>query len=162
MPKQIQIYPKLERQLAVLERQGTTRSIAAQRARQIIDALIQGDTPASAGLLKRKTDKRVKNCLKFDLGAGFRLICISEGKIIYVLFVGDHDSADNWLDNYSKKKPHKTELEMNTYTVDTPCAQRVRTPAPGTPAPMEDMFEDPGFVQITQEDLRRVFKGLVG
>ncbi|MBU0972374.1 MAG: hypothetical protein KKC20_17115 [Proteobacteria bacterium] len=156
MPRQIQVYPKLERQLAVLERKGTTRSIAAQRARQIIEALIQGDSPASAGLLKRKIDKRVKNCLKFDLGAGFRLICISEGKIIYVLFVGDHDSANNWLDNYRKKKPHKTELEMNTYSVDTQCARS------GTPAPMEDMFEDPGFPRVTQEELRQVFKGLVG
>ncbi|MBA3010181.1 MAG: hypothetical protein KKF12_03335 [Proteobacteria bacterium] len=157
MPKQIQVHPKFERQLAVLERQGTTRSIAAQRARRIIEALTQGDSPASAGLLKKKTDRRVKNCLKFDLGAGFRLICIIERKIIYVLFVGDHDSSDNWLDNYSKKKPHKTELEMNIYSVDNQCAQ-----ISGTPAPMEDVFENPGFSQVTQKELRRVFKGLVG
>jgi len=157
MPKQIHVYPKVERQLAAFERQGTTRSIAAQRARRIIDILIQGDRPASAGLLKRKTDKRVRNCLKFDLGAGFRLICVSEGKIIYVLFVGDHGSADNWLDNYSKKKPHTIEFEMNTYIVDRQCAQMS-----GMPAPMKDMFENPGFSRITQEALRRIFKGLVG
>jgi hypothetical protein len=157
MPRQIHVYPKLERQLAVLERQGTTRLIAAQRARRIIDSLIQGDSPASAGLLKRKTDKRVKNCLKFDLGAGFRLICVSEGKIIYVLFVGDHDSSDNWLDHYSKKKPHKTELKMKTYRVDKQCAQMSETPDS-----MQHMFEDPGFPRITQQALRQVFKGLVG
>lgn len=157
MPKQIHVSPKVERQLAVLERQGTTRSIAAQRVRRIIDALIHGDSPASAGLLKKKSDRRVRNCLKFDLGAGFRLICVSERENIYILFVGDHDSSDNWLDNYSKKKPHKTELEMNTYIVDKQCAQMS-----GTPTPMKNMFEDPGFFRITQEELRRVFKGLVG
>ena len=157
MPKQIHVYPKVERQLAGLERQGKTRSIVAQRSRRIIEALIQGYSPASAGLLKRKTDKRVKNCLKFDLGAGFRLICINERGIIYVLFVGDHDSADNWLDNFSKKKPHKTEREMNTYIVDTQCAKSSRMLAP-----MDAIFEDPGFSLVTQEQLRRVFKGLVG
>ena len=111
MPTQVHIYPKLERQLATLERQGTAGFILVQRARRIIDALVRGEAPSSAGLLKRKTDKRVKNCLKFELGAGFRLICISEGNIVYVLFAGDHDSADNWLDNYRKKKPIKSDLQ---------------------------------------------------
>ncbi len=157
MPKQIHVSPKVERQLGMLERQGTTRSIAAQRVKRIIDALIQGDSPASAGLLKKKSDRRVKNCLKFDLGAGFRLICVSEGKIIYVLFVGDHDSSDNWLDNYSKRKPHKTELEMRTYIVGKQPAQ-----ISCTPVPMKDVAEGSHFLKITQEDLRQVFKGLVG
>lgn len=161
MTTQVHIYPKLERQLATLERQGTTRFIAAQRARRIIDALVRGETPASAGLLKRKTDKRVKNCLKFDLGSGFRLICVSEGDIVYVLFVGDHDSSDNWLDNYSKKKPHKTELAMHTYTVDKRCAQRCAKRSE-IPDFMEDVLEGAGFPQVSQEELRRVFKGLVG
>jgi len=157
MPIQVHIYPKFERQLATLERQGNMCSIAAQRARRIIDALVRGETPASAGLLKRKTDKRVKNCLKFDLGSGFRLICISERDIVYVLFVGDHDSADNWLDNYKNKKKHKTEGAMHIYTVEKRCAR-----ISGTPGPMEDVLDGPDFPQVSQEELRRVFKGLVG
>ncbi len=161
MPTQVHIYPKLKRQLAALERQGTTRSVAAQRASRIIDALVRGESPSSAGLLKRKADKRVKNCLKFDLGSGFRLICIREGDIVYVLFVGDHDSADNWLDNYRAKKPHKTELAMHTYTVDTRRTRSTRRMAE-TPGPVKDALEGAGFLQISQEDLRQVFKGLVG
>ncbi len=157
MPTQVHIYPKLERQLATLERQGTIRSIAAQRARRIINALVRGETPASAGLLKRKTDKRVKNCLKFDLGSGFRLICIREGDIVHVMFVGDHDSADTWLDKNKKKKNHKTTLAKHTYIVDKRCAQ-----VPGTPGPVKDVLDGTGGLHVSQDELRRVFKGLVG
>ncbi|MDD9304257.1 MAG: hypothetical protein HUK40_18680 [Desulfobacter sp.] len=157
MPTQVHIHAKVERQLAALEKQGKTRSIAADRSRRIIDALIQGKNPAGAGLLKRKTDRRVKNCLKFDLGAGFRLICVSEGKNIHVLFVGDHDSTDNWLDNHRKKRPHKTELAMHSYTVGKGCDRLSKLP--GT---VNDVLGDPGFFQLSQEDLRRVFKGLIG
>ncbi len=157
MPKQVYVYPRMERQLESLAQQAKPACISAARARRIMDALALGEAPASAGLLKRKTDKRVKNCLKFDLGSGFRLICISDENVIYVLFVGDHDSADNWLDINRKKRPHKTELKMHEHLVETPCAR-----IPGTQVSMKDPFETLCFPRITQKDLRRVFKGLVG
>ncbi len=154
MAIQVNVHPKVERQLTALEKQAKNPSIVAARARRIIGALIRGMPLASAGLLKRKTDKRVKNCLKFDLGLGYRLVCIKEEKIIFVLFVGDHDNCDNWLDNHSRKKPHKPELEMHSHTVEN--------------APSENRlfavvsFDDPCFCHIAQKDLRRVFKGLIG
>lgn len=157
MPTWVHISFKVERQLATLERQENTLSIAAIRSRRIIDALMKGERPTRAGLLKRKTDKRVKNCFKFDLGSGFRLICIREGKNIYVLFVGDHDSADTWLDNYPRKKPCKTDIKMHSHIVDKQCTMR-----PGVLFPIKDTVDDPCLTKITQENLRRVFKGLVG
>ena len=157
MATQVYVYPKVERQLAALEKQAKNPFIVANRARRIIDALGRGMRLASAGLLRRKTDKRVKNCLKFDLGLGFRLICIKEGKIIYVLFVGDHDNCDNWLDNYSKRNSPRAEFEMRSYTPEKKCAL-----IPKNPIPMALSFDDPYFYQIAQKDLRRVFKGLTG
>lgn len=158
MAAQVHIYPKIERQLASLEKQEKAPCIAAARARRIIDALIRGMRPASSGLLKRKTDKRLKNSLKFDLGSGFRLICVEEGEIIHVLFIGDHDNCDNWLDNYSKKKPHKKQLELQSYTIDTGGTAMSVTPSHR----QETSIDDPGFPQISQEALRQVFKGLTG
>ena len=114
MPIRVNISFKVERQLAALERQGKSLSIVAIRSRRIIDELMKRESSTSAGLMKRKIDRRVKNCFKFDLGSGFRLICVREGKNIYILFVGDHDSADNWLDNYRKKKPYKTDIKMHS------------------------------------------------
>lgn len=124
MTDRVYVTAKLERQLEQMARQTNAPAVAAQRARQIIDSLIggyapipgfsegtgpdgpwgsdgsdgaDGPDPVGAGLLRYKKDKRVKNCLKFNLGKGYRLICIKEKKEIFVMFMGDHDSCDAWL-----------------------------------------------------------------
>jgi len=43
-------------------------------------------------------ETRIKHCVKYDLGDGYRLITIQNDKCIAVCFVGDHDDGDKWLD----------------------------------------------------------------
>ena len=157
----VHIYPRLERQLATLEQQVNAPAIAAGRARAIIKALIQGSSPASAGLLRPKPDRRLKNSLKFNLGSGFRLICIREKSQIFIMFAGDHDSCDVWLTANSKGKPHRNGLQMDVYAPKAPkdracpphADARYLTPGPD--------LADPCLNEISQADLRRVFRGLV-
>jgi len=59
MPKQVYVYPKMERQLESLAQQAKPACISTARAKRIMDALARGEAPTSAGLLKRKTDKRL-------------------------------------------------------------------------------------------------------
>lgn len=160
MGKQVCVHPQVKRKLAAFKKKAKNSSIVADRARRIIEALIQGLPFASAGLLKKKIDKRVKNCFKFDLGLGFRLVCIKEGKTIYVLFVGNHDHCDNWLDSYPNKKYSKGEPEMRSY--GSYIVEKIGDPLPKEPTPMEVSLDDSCLCQITQKDLRRVFKGLTG
>jgi len=42
-------------------------------------------------------ESRIKSCVKFDLGDGFRLITQQANKCIVLLFVGNHDSCEDWL-----------------------------------------------------------------
>ena len=42
-------------------------------------------------------ESRIKNCVKFDLGNGFRLVTVQQGDIVVLLHIGDHDSTDRWL-----------------------------------------------------------------
>ncbi|WDP91953.1 MAG: hypothetical protein HUN04_20435 [Desulfobacter sp.] len=162
MAAQVHVYSKIERQLTDMMRQSNGRAdapaIAAQRAREIIDRLVQGITPTSCGLMKPRADRRLKNSLKFNLGSGFRLICIKEKPDIHIMFVGDHDSCDAWLDHHTRKKPHKTTLEADTFKVIAAAAR----PAEKTILPDADQgFDDTAlFSDISQEDLRRVFSGL--
>ncbi len=159
MTDQVHVYPKLERQLLALKRRSNAPAIAAERARQVIALLIRGKNPTSAGLMRPRTDKRLKNSLKFDLGSGFRLICIREKRIIYVMFAGDHDSTDAWLDHHLSGKPHKTTLPMKIFPIDRSCpakAVKNQTKASSKSSP----FEKPGPEEISQENLRRVFSGL--
>lgn len=117
-----------------------------------------GSDPVGAGLLRYRKDKRVKNSLKFNLGQGFRLICIKERKELFVMFAGDHDSSSAWLDRFTRKKPHRTEVDMRVFPVADPPAARPAVPASAAPA--RESFGDPLPKEIPQEVLRKVFRGL--
>ncbi len=155
----VHIYPKIERQLTALEARANAPAFAAERARQIIATLIRDGNLTNSGLLRRRSDRRVKNCLKFNLGSGFRLVCIKEKNHLFVMFVGHHDACDTWLDTYRKKRPHKTDRSMIAFPVDTdPGGHTEKKIRPVTDV---SLTEEPRFPEISQKDLRRVFNGLV-
>ncbi|HCY83747.1 MAG TPA: hypothetical protein DHV36_01270 [Desulfobacteraceae bacterium] len=160
MAEQVRIYPKLERQLGMMERQGNVPAVAAQRARQIIEALIRGEGSSASGLMRAKSDRRVKNSLKFNLGQGFRLICIKEKKTITMMFAGDHDSSDAWLDANTRKRPHRTDTRMAVFSVARPWRDE-RSASAGTKRYGRSSPEDdPLNREIPEHLLRQVFRGL--
>ena len=160
MTDEVHLHPKLERQITAMESRANAPSIAAGRARKIIEAMIEGQTSQASGLFRARSDARVKNSWKYDLGAGYRLICIRTKQIIYIMHVGDHESCDVWLNKHSKKKPQNTEIKMTAFTIrDTSKPfdfQTVRSPD------REPDFDDQHLPHIPQEYLRKVFCGLTG
>lgn len=155
--KQIHIHQQVSRQLKALDRRNNFTTIVSARAKKIIETLVQGIPLSSSGHSKPKTDRRLKNSIKFDLGSGFRLICIRKKKAIHVMFLGDHDSCDTWLTHHGRKKPYKKGKDvfflrsnppMRTYMTDkndNKCLE-----------------EETGLPEISQKNLKLVFKGLVG
>ena len=159
MADKVHLHPKFKKQLAAMKGQANAPSIAADRAEKIIEAMIKGWTSQASGLFNARSDTRVKNSWKYDLGAGYRLICIRTKQSIYVMHVGNHESCDAWLKNYSKKQPQNTEIKMTTFTIrDTPKPadfETVRSPG------RKQGFDDQYLTPIPQEYLRKVFCGLV-
>ncbi len=159
MAFEVHLHPKLERQLTAMEGQVNSPFIAAGRARTIIEAMIQGRTSQASGLFRARSDARVKNSWKYDLGAGYRLICIRTKQIIYIMHIGDHESCDAWLNNNSKKQPQNTEMKMTAFTIRNNPAlfdfQTVRS------QDRKPDFDDQYLTPIPQEYLRKVFCGLV-
>lgn len=155
MIARIHIHPRVEKLLSQMETLEKAPSIAAKRARAIIQILLKGTAPSHAGRLSKKKDARIENLFKFDLGSGYRLVCIMEKDSVYVLHMGSHDNCDTWLDDNSRKKPHKTEVSMNIYCV---------APSQAEGMAKEFLAESECFMipEISQEDLKKVFKGLVG
>lgn len=47
--------------------------------------------------ITKNGESRIKSCVKFDLGDGFRLITQQSNKCVLLLFVGNHDSCEDWL-----------------------------------------------------------------
>ena len=154
MIDKIHVHPKVEKLLAQMEGLEKAPSIAAKRARIIIQSLVDGAEPSHAGRPKRK-DARIDNLFKFDLGSGYRLVCIKEKFCIHILYVGSHDNCNTWLDANSRKKPHKTEVCMNVYCV---APSQAKGMAKEFPAKTECFM----IPELSQEDLKKVFRGLVG
>ena len=159
MAHEVHLHPKLERQLETMEGQANAPFIAAGRARKIIQAIIEGRTSQASGLFRARSDSRIKNAWKYDLGAGYRLICLRTKQVIYVMYAGDHESCDAWLNNNSNKQPQNSEMKMTAFTIrDDPAPfefQTVRSPD-RTPD-----FDDQYLTPIPQKYLRKVFSGLV-
>ena len=159
MAATIHVHTRVEKALEQMAIQDNAPKIAAQRARAVIKALMDGIRITRAGRLSMKKETRLRNVFKFNLGKGFRLISIKEKDVIYVMFVGTHDHCDRWLDANRKKKPHMEPIPTSSYGVakkNTPkTIQTNRFP--------DDALEEIDLLpELSQEDLRRVFCGLVG
>ena len=156
MIARIHIHPKVEKRLNQMEGLEKAPSIAAKRARMIIQSLVKGIQPSHAGRLSKKKDARIDGLFKFDLGSGYRLVCVKEKYCIHVLYVGSHDNCDTWLDTNSRKKPHKTDISMNVYCVAPSGTNGITEDCTGVHD--DELFWAP---DIHQEYLKKIFRGLM-
>ena len=154
--KQIVIHHQVNRQLLKMGRRDDASKTISVRARKIIDNLVKGVPLSSTGRFKFKTDRRLKDSIKFDLGVGFRLICIRKQKYIHVVYLGDHDSCDTWLTHHGRRKPYKNGQYTN---ITRPC--RPLTSPLESISGQDSSNEDMVCSEIPQKYLRQIFKGLV-
>ena len=101
-------------------------------------------------------ESRIKSCIKYDLGAGFRLVTVNTEKMIWLLFVGNHDAADKWLDNNSGWTPIRAKNGEYT-SVRNPSNGSVdvisdRPLVPGSDK-LYERFEDPSYADVFLEML---------
>lgn len=101
-------------------------------------------------------ESRIKSCIKYDLGAGFRLVTINTEKLIWLLFVGNHDAANKWLDNNSGWTPIRAKNGEYT-SVRNPSNGSVdvisdRPLVPGSDK-LYERFEDPSYADVFLEML---------
>jgi hypothetical protein len=50
-------------------------------------------------------ESRIKNCIKYDLGNGFRLVSVQHGELAILLYMGDHSGAERRLDRNRGLEP---------------------------------------------------------
>jgi hypothetical protein len=153
----VHVHSRLLNQLDDFKQMENVNAFAAKKAGAVIKALIAGMKPARAGKLTRHGDARIKNCLKYDLGKGFRLVCVKDGRNFYVLFAGSHDRCDTWMDKHRNLK----------VPVLTPGMERLRVKPRSnsrpefTPCSPPEQVEHFPEQQIPQKILRSLFQGLV-
>ena len=152
---------KVDSRIAGLEKAGKSGKNLAQKATSIIDSLASGDVRHHMDAIESYTkygENRIKNCRKYDLGCGYRLITLQRGKTVFIPFLGSHDECQRWLENNSRLKAFHAgkgkmiRIEDKNSSHANPIDEEI----------MDGEEDVEGFLQnLTDKDLRTVFNGLV-
>lgn len=152
---------KFEKMLAALRTSEKMAVAASRKADEIINNIIQHgmDTPLpELGKLTRHGEFRIKNCIKFDIGKGHRLVCVKEDDHLYLLFVGTHDACSAWVENNRNYEPDPDRSNIITRQVTQTQDKGPRT---SSHLPEEPDYEDLLLEKITDRDLKTIFSGLL-
>jgi len=89
-------------------------------------------------------ETRIKSCVKYDIGQGFRLITVHRNKVIWLLFIGDHEASVKWIKRNSGWTPIKSidgEIRVVRETSGSERPSQNREIVPGDQSLIE-RFED--------------------
>jgi len=102
----------LKKHLDMLRRGDKRSSMAARRARGLIGKLLKEDLAFLEETFDRTKhgELRIDKCRKYDLGSGYRLVCVEHGRDLLIAYVGAHDDCDHWIENNRRFEPEAAEL----------------------------------------------------
>ena len=158
--KNVYVSAKVERQIAALKNDGKAGRAVARRAAAIIENLTAnaaGSYLDGVGGYTRYGEKRIRNCRKYDLSCGYRLITLQRGVKLFVLLLGTHDECQRWLKNHSRLKEVIAGNGDEFIIFPESPSPSSRTEAGSAPSD-EDEEEE---LQLSDQEMRRVFCGLV-
>ena len=87
---------KFNKVLIQMRNSGGARANAYRRIAEITQTLALGQRNAC-----QTTDhgeNRIRNCVKYDLGNGFRLVTVDFGEVVMLCYAGSHEEVDHWLE----------------------------------------------------------------
>ena len=151
--------PKFIKSLNELRKQGGISFIAAKKADDLIKRLLlRGrDCSTEIGRLTRNGELRIKNCKKYDLGSGYRLICLRKTYHLILLYIGTHDECSRWLER-NKGLEYELNDAGDKALITAATSSEVQFQIKETdPA---DAYEERLISEIDDRMLRRIFSGL--
>jgi hypothetical protein len=152
--------PGFEKCLDLLRNKGGAALFAAKKAEEIITKIMimGGENSHRVARLTSKGELRIKCCIKYDLGSGYRLVCAKKGSLLSLLYIGSHDDCDRWLER-NKGFQYATDNDGNTKLVMQE-ASPIDFESIGTNDPADE-YEDQLMKSIDDKVLRTIFCGLV-
>lgn len=151
---------KLDKQLRALRRAGKKAVLAAERAQTIIANLEAGKfSSLEAGPLTKNGEQRIKGCFKYDLGGGYRMVTLKQGRDLYVLYIGSHDDCHRWIENNRELPMADIRRRSRRIPVENP---HHHVPCGNTDEEMMDCEEpNDGTEELDDRHLRAIFSGLI-
>jgi hypothetical protein len=152
--------PKFEKMLSAMRSSEKMAVAAAKKADAVISNIIKnGDSRLSVlGKFTRHGEFRIKNCIKYDIGKGYRMVCVKDDYRLFLLFIGTHDDASAWVENNRDFIPDPHKKNLITYPVDhSDGYMDAVNPIPNDEPDYEDLLLE----RITEKELKVVFSGLI-
>ncbi|WP_039918140.1 UvrD-helicase domain-containing protein [Cellvibrio mixtus] len=88
----------LREQAHALYKRGGSFKKTAEKVMTIIQLVTSGErNPLSDFKTTNHGEKRLEHCVKYDLPSACRLVTVQNEKKIFLLFVGDHEDEEKWL-----------------------------------------------------------------
>lgn len=94
------IYKKelLKEQIKDLYRRGGHYQKAAEKIKSIVGSIgMQDKDPFKGVSVTNHGESRIKHCVKYDLNGFCRLITIKDNNVCALVYAGDHNACDKWL-----------------------------------------------------------------
>lgn len=136
--------------------------MAVAHVHSIIDQLIENGyrSTRQMGRLTRHGEARIKDCFKFDLVEGYRMLGIMRGREITLLFVGSHDDCDRWIkNNYDRVPPAD---RQRTLIMEIKEDERPIPPRSFEEIKPEPDYDEQVLKSLTEGQLRKIFCGICG
>jgi hypothetical protein len=151
---------KLDKQLQALSRSDKKAVLAAERANEIVGKLQAGSLPLdAAGITTKRGEKRIKGCIKYDLGSGYRLVTLKQGRDFYLLYAGSHDDCHRWLENNRELLVIDIRRRSRRIMVDKSHTQGKCNDT--VSKPMDWQETDHYSQELNDRQLRTLFSGLI-
>ena len=152
---------KVEVRIASLEKAGKAGKAIARKAGRIIEKLTSATARRrleAAGSFTKYGERRIRNCHKYDLSCGYRLIILKRGPTVILPFLGTHDECHRWLEANNRVKTFNAGAGRTI-----PVADDGLRPPRAEETGREDIgaAEEDALRQLTDMELRHVFSGLV-
>lgn len=150
------------KQIQFLEKSDRKGILAAGQAEMIIARFRDygGETEETRTKRTRHGESRLKNCRKYDLGGGYRLITLREGGQLLFACVGSHDYTDHWLER-NRGTTIGAELQLGQGETILLRQRPGNGPSPPGGAQPEgdsiDQYEADLLGRIDEKTLRQVF-----
>ena len=152
------------KRLQTLRRAGKLGERAATQCERLLDQMKREGLMAEEVYMKRTKngEYRVRNCIKYDLGDGYRLVTIKGGQNLFVPFVGRHDETDLWLKHHKYDGCHADDLTYMEWDISTDRLPKIEEPenTDSEELIILDPYEEQLLARMDERLLKSIFHGL--
>jgi hypothetical protein len=143
-----------------LKSQGGRALLIAKKIEEIVDGLLRGKDISELGKKTRNGEYRIVRCFKFDLGGGYRLVCLIHREYLILLDAGTHDDCCRWIERNRGMKYNSIDVRRALPIVKEVATGWTMPPEVEEERRFSEEYEKTIMGRLDDDLLRRVFSGL--